>query len=83
MIASNSLVFVLCLSLPAFAQEGSKTTSESPTFDDLNVMSYHSGGSYDLFGDGSVRFLKETISMRVFTALVTRAGAEILSADQY
>ena len=47
------------------------------------VYAFHPGGANFLFGDGSVKFLKETLSMRVFTSLVTRGAGEILSADQY
>ena len=34
-------------------------------------------------GDGSVRFIKETINLDVFKALGTRAGGEVISADSY
>ena len=40
-------------------------------------MSYHSGGSNDLFGDGSVKLLKETIDMATYRALGTRGSFEI------
>jgi hypothetical protein len=33
--------------------------------------------------DGSVRFLKETIAPLPYAALLTRAGGEVVSADQY
>ena len=55
----------------------------NPNFDDRNSMSYHSGGSNYLFGDGSVKFVKLGISLKVYPALGTRAGAEVVSADQY
>jgi hypothetical protein len=35
------------------------------------------------FGDGSVRFIKHTINPHVLKALITRAGGEVISADQY
>ncbi len=45
--------------------------------------SQHPGGCQFLFGDGSARFIKETLAPQVFRALATRSGGEILSADQY
>ena len=55
----------------------------SPDFDDRNSMSYHSAGSNYLFGDGSVKFLKLSINLKVYQALGTRAGGEVIGADQY
>jgi prepilin-type N-terminal cleavage/methylation domain-containing protein/prepilin-type processing-associated H-X9-DG protein len=50
---------------------------------DNEIYSFHPGGANGLFADGSVRFVKDTIPVRSVAALVTRAGGEILSADQY
>jgi prepilin-type N-terminal cleavage/methylation domain-containing protein/prepilin-type processing-associated H-X9-DG protein len=50
---------------------------------DNEIYAFHPGGANALFADGSVHFLKDTISVRSVAALVTRAGGEILSADQY
>ncbi|AGA25300.1 DUF1559 domain-containing protein [Singulisphaera acidiphila] len=44
---------------------------------------FHPGGANFVFGDGSVKFIKETVSIRIFANLVTRAGGEIISSDQY
>jgi prepilin-type N-terminal cleavage/methylation domain-containing protein/prepilin-type processing-associated H-X9-DG protein len=45
--------------------------------------SFHPGGCNFGFGDGSVRFLKQTINVRTYMALSTRAGGEIVSSDSY
>ena len=47
------------------------------------IFSFHPGGANVLFGDGSVRFLKETTNVLILRNLVTLAGGEVLSADQY
>ncbi len=45
--------------------------------------SQHPGGANFLFGDGSVKFLKETINLTTYLSLGTRANGEVISADQY
>jgi prepilin-type N-terminal cleavage/methylation domain-containing protein/prepilin-type processing-associated H-X9-DG protein len=47
------------------------------------AYAFHPGGANFLFGDGSVKFIKDTVSMRIFASLITRAGGEVLSSDQY
>ena len=47
------------------------------------VYAFHPGGANVVMADGSTRFLKETISIDVFAALMTRAGGEIISADAF
>jgi prepilin-type N-terminal cleavage/methylation domain-containing protein/prepilin-type processing-associated H-X9-DG protein len=49
----------------------------------FGFKSYHAGGANFAFGDGSVRFIKQSISARVYNGLGTRAGGEILSSDSY
>jgi prepilin-type N-terminal cleavage/methylation domain-containing protein/prepilin-type processing-associated H-X9-DG protein len=47
------------------------------------LYSFHPGGVNTLFCDGSVHFLKESMDPRVIVSLITRAGGEIVSSDQY
>jgi prepilin-type processing-associated H-X9-DG protein len=45
--------------------------------------SFHPGGVNALFGDGSVRFIKDAINLVAFRSILTIAGGETVSADQY
>jgi len=47
------------------------------------VYGFHPGGANVCMADGSVRFLKQTISAETFAALLTRQGGEIISSDQF
>lgn len=47
----------------------------------INSTSNHPGGCNVLMGDGSVRFIKQTINMITWWALGTRDGGEVVSAD--
>ncbi len=51
--------------------------------DITNASSDHGGGANVLFCDGSVRFVKNTVSMNTWWALGTRSGGEVLSAESY
>jgi prepilin-type N-terminal cleavage/methylation domain-containing protein/prepilin-type processing-associated H-X9-DG protein len=52
---------------------GTEGTSEAYAF--------HPGGANFTFGDGSVRYISDTIPIAVFAAQVTRAGSENLRAN--
>jgi prepilin-type processing-associated H-X9-DG protein len=45
--------------------------------------SRHPGGANFLFGDGSVRFLKNTITNKVLHRLANRADGDLVSGDQF
>jgi prepilin-type N-terminal cleavage/methylation domain-containing protein/prepilin-type processing-associated H-X9-DG protein len=47
------------------------------------IYAFHPGGANALFVDGSVHFIKDVASVQLIAALVTRAGGEIISSDQY
>ena len=44
-------------------------------------FSFHSGGGVHLFGDGSVRFIRESLSTKVMAAMTTRVGGEVLTSE--
>jgi prepilin-type N-terminal cleavage/methylation domain-containing protein/prepilin-type processing-associated H-X9-DG protein len=48
-----------------------------------NASSFHPGGVNTLFTDGSVKYMKDTISLQVWWGLGTRNGGEVVSADSY
>jgi prepilin-type N-terminal cleavage/methylation domain-containing protein/prepilin-type processing-associated H-X9-DG protein len=50
---------------------------------DREVYSFHPGGANVVFADGSVRFPRADIGIRVFAKLVTRAGGEVVSAGDF
>ena len=63
-----------CVGCPTYSADHSNIT---------NVNSNHSGGCNVMMGDGSVKFIKSTISMNIWWALGTRANGEVISSDAY
>lgn len=47
---------------------------------DLGVYSFHPGGAYVLFADGSAHFLSESIDLKAFYGLVSLNGGEVVSS---
>jgi prepilin-type processing-associated H-X9-DG protein len=45
--------------------------------------SFHPGGANFGMADGSVRFVKQSISFRTYNALASRAAGEVISSDSY
>jgi prepilin-type processing-associated H-X9-DG protein len=54
-----------------------------PTYAAVTARSYHPGGVNSLFGDGSVRFIKDSINWATWRAVGTIASGEIVSSDSY
>ncbi len=54
-----------------------------PTFSIVTARSFHPGGVNGLFGDGSVRFFKNSINLQAWRALGTINGNEVVSADSF
>jgi prepilin-type processing-associated H-X9-DG protein len=50
---------------------------------DREVYSFHPGGANILFADGSVHFLRESLGIRIFARLVTRAGGEVIADGDF
>ncbi len=48
-----------------------------------DIYSFHTSGANICFADGSVRFVKESITISTLAALVTKAGGEVINADGY
>jgi len=48
---------------------------------DSEIFAFHPGGSNVLFGDGSVRFVQNGLTMIQMQALLSRAGGEVISFD--
>jgi prepilin-type N-terminal cleavage/methylation domain-containing protein len=60
-------------------------SSPGPCFMNCNNgdehYSFHTGGSVHLFGDGSVKFVRDSLSTKVMGAMTTFQGGEIYNAD--
>ncbi len=46
-------------------------------------VSWHPGGANMLFGDGSVKFLKQSINRYSYAAIGSKNGGEVVSSDSY
>jgi prepilin-type N-terminal cleavage/methylation domain-containing protein/prepilin-type processing-associated H-X9-DG protein len=49
----------------------------------INASSFHPGGCNFAFADGSIRFIKDSVSILTYQALGTRNGGEVISSDSY
>ena len=54
-----------------------------PTYAAITSRSYHPGVVNAVFGDGSVRAIKNSINYQTWRALGTVGGGEVVSADSY
>ncbi|WP_165219230.1 DUF1559 domain-containing protein [Aquisphaera insulae] len=67
----------------AWSQASSGTTAGNQAGANDELFSYHPGGVNCLFGDGSVRFLKDSINPVALRGIVSIKGGEVISADSY
>ena len=47
------------------------------------MYSLHPGGANVLMGDGSVRFVKQSINLLTWQAVCSRSNGEVVSADAF
>jgi prepilin-type processing-associated H-X9-DG protein len=62
---------------------GTADWASRTAYSNTGFKSHHSGGANFLFADGSVHFLKQSISMITYCSLGSRNGGEIVSSDSY
>ena len=55
----------------------------APTYASATARSYHPGGVNSLLGDGSVKFIKDSVNLTTWRALGTTNGGEVISGDSY
>jgi prepilin-type N-terminal cleavage/methylation domain-containing protein/prepilin-type processing-associated H-X9-DG protein len=68
---------------PFGAQPGALSTGGNNAGANDELFSFHSGGVNCLFGDGSVRFIKNSVSVVTLRSLITLKGGEVISSDSY
>jgi prepilin-type N-terminal cleavage/methylation domain-containing protein/prepilin-type processing-associated H-X9-DG protein len=49
----------------------------------IGASSYHPGGVNVGFLDGSVKFIKDSVSLQTWGSIASKAGGEVVSADSY
>jgi prepilin-type processing-associated H-X9-DG protein len=64
-----------------YAQNPPCTTSATIWY--FAARSRHSGGVNVCMADGSVKFMKNSISLRTWSAISTSQGNEVVSSDSY
>ena len=57
------------------------TNGRTAPFTQGQLYSFHTGGLNVLWGDGSVRFLKDSTTPAVLAAMITRAGGEVVPSN--
>jgi hypothetical protein len=45
------------------------------------VYSFHTGGANHVFGDGSVKYIRQSMDIRMFVKYVTRRGNDVVTNE--
>jgi prepilin-type processing-associated H-X9-DG protein len=80
--AGSSTIAASANPISSAAEDDSDSGPGTPTFVG-GFSSNHPGGANFTFGDGSVRFVKTSISVGIYQQLANRADGELLSSDQF
>jgi prepilin-type processing-associated H-X9-DG protein len=68
---------------PSCTYASDPNTGWGGTFAAITAVSRHPGGVNVGFGDGSVKFIKDSVSLQTWWALGSRNGGEVISSDAY
>jgi prepilin-type N-terminal cleavage/methylation domain-containing protein/prepilin-type processing-associated H-X9-DG protein len=68
---------------PWQAPPGALNTAGNNAGANDELFSFHPGGVNVLFGDGSVKFVKDSVNVKTLRGLVTLSGGEVLDASTY
>jgi prepilin-type N-terminal cleavage/methylation domain-containing protein/prepilin-type processing-associated H-X9-DG protein len=63
-------------------RENAVHTNGGPSLGAITARSYHPAGVNAMFGDGSVKFIKDSINGVAWRSLGTIGGGEVISSDQ-
>jgi hypothetical protein len=66
-----------------FFTDGDGSNQHTNWSSNNEVYSFHPGGANHVFADGSVHFIKASVSPKVFVALISFNGGEVISSDGY
>ncbi|WZP00115.1 DUF1559 domain-containing protein [Isosphaeraceae bacterium EP7] len=62
---------------------GLRENRGGPVYAAVTSRSYHPGGVNTMLGDGSIRFIKNTVNGEAWRALGSMRGGEVISSDSY
>ena len=74
---------IMTPNLKACVFSSDATGDEAPGETSIGASSNHPGGVNVAFLDGSVKFIKNTVNQMTWAGIATKAGGEVISADQY